>query len=188
MGSVMGPKAVLASIPLNITGEETDLEFQSSWLLPILRENIRNTELAFFTDYFLPLAGRCLSRSGQAAQLGDTVAHKTYEVVVYQIWALLPGFCNCPTDLSSSFKGLARILGVQLGQRKEIRLDILSSLRQLISRNTENEANKAEIARYSKNFLPILFNLYTSVPAGSEEAGQRLASLETTKLFFQVTD
>ena len=186
--TVMGPKAVLAAIPLNITGEETDLEFKSSWLLPILRENIRNTQLAFFTDYFLPLAARCQARSSQAGQAGDNIAQKTYEVLVYQIWALLPGFCNCPTDLSTSFKGLARILGVQLGQRKEIRLDILSSLRQLIARNTENETNRAEIARYSKNFLPILFNLYTSVPAGSEEAGQRLASLETTKLFLQITD
>ena len=186
--SVLGPKAVLAAIPLNITGEETDLEFQSSWLLPLLRENIRHTELSHFTEYFLPLAARCLSRSTQAGQQGDSVAHKTYEVLVYQIWALLPGYCNCPTDLTTSFKGLARILGVQLGQRKEIRLDILSSLRQLIARNTENEANRAELARYSKNFLPILFNLYTSVPAGSEEAGQRLASLETIKLFLQITD
>ena len=186
--SVLGPRRVLEAIPLNITGEETDYEFRSSWLLPIFRENIKNTELAFFVEYFLPLAAKCLSRSTQCGASGDNVGHKTYEVIVFQIWSLLPGFCNCPTDLSVSFKSVARILGVQLGQRKEIRLDILSSLRQLISRNIDNEDNKAEIARYSKNFLPILFNLYTSVPGGAEEAGQRLASLETTKLFLAISD
>merc|ERR1719270_816995 len=161
--SVIGPRKLLEAIPLNITGEETDYEFKSSWLLPIFRENIKNTELAFFIEYFLPLAAKCLSRSVASGDAGDNVGQKTYEVLVYQIWSLLPGFCNCPTDLSGSFKNIARILGVQLGQRKEIRLDILSSLRQLISRNLENDVNKAELARYSKNFLPILFNLYTSV-------------------------
>ena len=186
--SVIGPRKLLEAIPLNITGEETDYEFKSSWLLPIFRENIKNTELAFFIEYFLPLAAKCLSRSVASGDAGDNVGQKTYEVLVYQIWSLLPGFCNCPTDLSGSFKNIARILGVQLGQRKEIRLDILSSLRQLISRNLENDVNKAELARYSKNFLPILFNLYTSVPQGSEEAGQRLAALETIKLFLQISD
>ena len=41
---------------------------------------------------------------------------------------------------------------------------------------------------YAKNFLPILFNLYVAVPAGSEEAGQRLAAFETAKLFYQISD
>ena len=41
---------------------------------------------------------------------------------------------------------------------------------------------------YAKNFLPILFNLYVAVPAGAEEAGQRLAAFETAKLFYQISD
>ena len=109
--AVMGPKAVLAAVPLNITGEETDYEFKSSWLLPVLRENIRHTELAFFSEYFLPLAARCLARSQKSGQDGDKIGQKTYEVITYQIWSLLPGFCNCPTDLATSFKLVARILG-----------------------------------------------------------------------------
>jgi len=186
--AVVGPKTVLGAVPLNITGDETDYEFKSSWLLPVLRDNIRRTELAFFIEYFLPLASKCLNRSQSSGQNGDKIGQKTYEVLTYQIWSLLPGFCNCPTDLILSFKNIARILGVQLGSRKEIRLDILTSLRQLISRNLEVEENKNELARYSKNFLPILFNLYTTVPAGAEEAGQRLASLETIKLYFMIAD
>ena len=45
-----------------------------------------------------------------------------------------------------------------------------------------------ELARYSKSFLPILFNLCTTVPAGAEEAGRRLASLETIKPYFMIPD
>ena len=80
---------------------------------------------------------------------------------------------------------------MQLGSRKEIRLDILTSLRHLVARNLENlenEENKVELARYSKSFLPILFDLYTTVPIGTEEAGQRLANLETIKQYFLISD
>lgn len=33
-----------------------DLEFPRSWLVPILRDHTKNTQLAFFTSYFMPLA------------------------------------------------------------------------------------------------------------------------------------
>ena len=67
------------------------------------------------------------------------------------------------------------MLGAQLGQRKEIRLDILTGLRHLLT--SRSDAQATELGRYATNFLPILFNLYTTKPAGAEEAGQRLASL-----------
>jgi ribosomal RNA-processing protein 12 len=186
--TVMGPRRVLEAIPLNITGNETDMEFRSSWIIPVLRDNIRKTELAFFTEYFLPLAGRCLDRSKICAEKEEAIGAKTYEVLTYQMWSLLPGFCVSPTDLTSSFKNLARILGTQLTARKEIRLDILTSLRHLITSTLEDVEGRTELAKFSKNFLPILFNLFTSRPAGSEEAGQRLAALETIKTFFKISD
>ena len=87
---------------------------------------------------------------------------KTFEVLSYQMWSLLPGFCTYPTDLGESFKNLARILGTQLTTRKEIRLYILTGLRHLIMSSLEVVEDKAEMTRFSKNFLPILFNLYTT--------------------------
>ena len=75
------------------------------------------------------------------------MGQKTYSVLTYQMWSLLPGFCISPTDLTASFKSLARILGVQLGQRKEVRLDILTAIRHLISRNQDHPENRAELAR-----------------------------------------
>ena len=35
-----------------------DLDFPRSWLLPVIRDNVMETELGFFTSYFLPLAAR----------------------------------------------------------------------------------------------------------------------------------
>ena len=94
--AVMGPRAVLAAVPLNITGKKTDYEFKPPWPLPVLRENIRHIELALFSEYFLHLAARCLTRS--------------------QICSLLPGFCNCPTDIATSLKSMARTLGCSWAQ------------------------------------------------------------------------
>ena len=182
----MGPEVVIKYIPLDITGNETDYEFPKSWLLPVMRENIQNTSLAYFTEYFLPLASKCLRRSVDCASKDDKIGHKTYELIVYQIWSLLPGFCNCPTDLKSSFKGIAKILGTQLNERKELRMDILSSLRQLISKNIDNQENREVLSRFAKNFLPILFNHYTTNPQGSEAIGQRLAVFETLKLYLSI--
>lgn len=60
----------------------------------------------------------------------------------------------------------------------------MASLRKLITSATEgsNEEDVAELAKFAKNFLPLLFNLYTTKPNGSDEDGQRLAALETIKV------
>ncbi len=184
----MGPDVVLSHIPLEITGTELTYDFPQSWLLPVLRENVQNAKLAFFKSHFFPMAVACHARSARAAQEGDKVGQKTYEVLVSQIWALLPGFCNNPVDLKESFKGLAQVMGEHLQQRKELRMFILASLRQLILKNLSNEENMPVLARRATNYLPILFNLYTTAPTGSEETGQRLSVMETIKLFVKIAD
>lgn len=47
----------ILSYIVQVTGEEVNSQIKRSWLLPILRESIRNTQLSFFIEYFLPLAG-----------------------------------------------------------------------------------------------------------------------------------
>uniref|UniRef100_A0A8B9LJE6 Ribosomal RNA processing 12 homolog n=1 Tax=Astyanax mexicanus TaxID=7994 RepID=A0A8B9LJE6_ASTMX len=57
----MGPQVVLSAVPLD------DMEFPRSWLIPVIRDHVKNTQLSYFTSYFLPLAstlkqkGLCLS-------------------------------------------------------------------------------------------------------------------------------
>lgn len=50
----------------------------------------------------------------------------------------------------------------------------------------ESAEDLAEIARFDKNYLPILFNVYTTKPIGSDEEGQRLAALDTIKVYLSV--
>ena len=61
---------------------------------------------------------------------------------------------------------------------KELRVYILSSLRQLISKSRGKPEKEAELARYAKNFLPIFFNIYTTQP-GMHNANK--AHIESTK-------
>ena len=182
----MGPRVVLEQVDLQITGDESSYDFQRSWLLPVLRDNVQNTDLAFFIDRFYPLAERCRLRSHKCMNYDDKIGKKIYETLEFQIWSLLPGFCNGATDLGVSFRRIAKTLGDQLKIRKDLRMDILSSLRQLISKNLEHEENRRVLANFAKNYLPILYNLYTTKPVGSDEKGQRLAVLETTKMYLTI--
>ncbi|KAK2163707.1 hypothetical protein LSH36_75g12086 [Paralvinella palmiformis] len=183
----MGPKLVLDAIPLQITGDLDNYDFPHSWLLPLLREYIKETELSFFTKFFLPLAAKLQMRSLEFASDGQVVQAKTYDTLQLQIWSLLPGFCNKPTDLTESFKSIAKVLGVGLREREDIRMDILASIRKLILQNLENEACRKEMARFAKNFLPIFFNLYTSDPE-KERDPVRMAMLETIRIYVKITD
>lgn len=87
----MGPEVVVKHIPLQITGKEESYEFPRSWLLPVLRENIQNANLSFFKTYFLPMAMACQARASKAENENDKIGQKSYEMLVSQIWSLLPG-------------------------------------------------------------------------------------------------
>lgn len=39
-----------------------DLEFPRSWLIPVIRDNVKNTQLAYFASYFLPLSSMLQQR------------------------------------------------------------------------------------------------------------------------------
>ncbi|KAK8775267.1 hypothetical protein V5799_031383 [Amblyomma americanum] len=182
----MGPEVVLKAVPLDMSGEESCLDFKRSWMLPLLRDNIKATRLSLFITYFLPLA----SAFHELAEGSDkpTSVTKTYEILEKQIWSLLPGFCTRPTDFKESFPRIARTLGTCLLNRPYLRIDIMSALRHIINCNFVNEANVPEMTRYSKNFLPILFNIYTSEATSSGAEGVRLAAYETIKPFVRVAD
>lgn len=76
-----------------------------------------------------------------------------------------------------------------VSDRKELRLAVMAGLRKLIlsAKKSENCDDLTELARFDKNYLPILFNIYTIKPIGSDEEGQRLAALETIKLYLTIS-
>ncbi|KAI8486218.1 pre-rRNA processing protein [Branchiostoma belcheri] len=161
----MGPRVVLEAVPLQIKGDESDdINFPRSWLLPVLRDHVRDTELGFFVKYFLPLAAQLRTRALELQQEGKSVLSKAYDTLQHQIWSALPGFCTRPTDLAQSFKGIARILGSAITDRPDLRNMVLLALRTLLSKSTDSEENRKELGRFAKNYLPILFNIYTTEP------------------------
>ncbi|XP_034255302.1 RRP12-like protein [Thrips palmi] len=190
----MGPKAVLKAIPLQVTGAEVNSQIKRSWLLPILRESIRDTQLSFFVEYFLPLAGVSWKTSKDLAAQGRKAESVVYELFQAQVWALLPSFCNHATDIKDSFKSLAKILGTLITDRKDLRLSVMTALRRLIIHSQEGEPSSKkeedlrELGRFAKNYLPILFNLYTTKTNGSEEEGHRLSAFETIKVYLSIAD
>lgn len=184
----MGPEVVLQAVPLEIDGSEETLDFPRSWLLPVIRDHVRETRLGFFTTYFLPLATTLKSKAMDLAQAGSTVESKIYDTLQWQIWTLLPGFCTRPTDVAASFKGLAQTLGTAINERPDLRVTVCQALRTLITKGCEAEADRAEVSRFAKNFLPILFNLYGQPVAAGEAAAPRRAVLETIRTYLTITD
>ncbi|XP_062852235.1 RRP12-like protein [Trichomycterus rosablanca] len=184
----MGPQVVLNAVPLLITGTDDDLEFPRSWLIPVIRDNVKNTQLAYFTSYFLPLASTLKQRAGEMEAAGQKLVAKVYQTLQLQIWTMLPGFCTKPTDMVSSFKSIARSLGMAITECPDLRMCIYQALRTLINKSCETEEEKTEVGRFSKNFLPILFNVHTQQPTPGDTDPSRLAVLDTIRAYLTVTD
>ncbi|XP_061083822.1 RRP12-like protein [Conger conger] len=184
----MGPEVVLTAVPLQITGAQDDMEFPRSWLIPVIRDHVKNTQLAYFTSYFLPLAATLRQRAEELEKAGQKLEAKVYQTLQLQIWTMLPGFCLKPVDLCVAFKGIARALGSVVSERPDLRLTVCQALRTLITKSCESEEDKAEVRRFAKNFLPILFNVYSTQPAPGESAPSRMAVLETIKVYLTITD
>lgn len=183
----MGPRLVLDAIPLKMSGQEDDPDLSRSWLMPVIRDNVGDTELSFFTSYFLPLAARFRQKSMDLAGQNRTAVSKTYETLQVQVWSMLKGFCTRPTDIAQSFKGIAKVLGTALNERNDLQMDVLAALRTVITHSKNNEEDQKATAQFAKNFLPILFNLFTKDPDNPHD-NRRLAVLETIKVYLTVSD
>uniref|UniRef100_A0A8C3SAN3 Ribosomal RNA processing 12 homolog n=1 Tax=Chelydra serpentina TaxID=8475 RepID=A0A8C3SAN3_CHESE len=184
----MGPEVLLQAVSLEIDGTEETLDFPRSWLLPVIRDHVQGTRLSFFTSYFLPLAATLKSRAAELAQAGKSLEAKIYDTLQWQIWTMLPGFCTRPTDVAASFKGLARTLGTAISERADLRLTVCQALRTLISKGCVMDAERAEVGRFAKNFLPILFNVYSQPGDAAGGAAHRRSVLDTIRTYLTITE
>lgn len=181
----LGPEFVLKERPLNIIQDNDVCQFPTAWLLPVMKVNIENTSLQFFISHFLPMAAQVRQKALKHREEKEDLEAKVFETLLLQIWGLLPGFCTTPTDLSDSFKNIAKILGIALSDRADLRPVILQALRALVNRTTDEDDLKC-VGQFAKNYVPILFNLYTS--DNEDCKGLSLSILETIKSFLVVTD
>lgn len=186
----MGPRVVLNVLPLRTDGNDA-INLGRGWLIPLLKDCITGGTIAFFQDTLLPIALRC-----EKGIEGSSIDGKAYECLVTQIWSILPSICHNAGDVRDNFRHIAKPLGVAISERRDLRLPAMAALRKLIAKATtsgprgpdgqENEGDVAELARFAKNYLPILFNLYTTRPSGTDEEGARLAAFDTIKAYLTI--
>jgi len=181
----MGPRIVLDILPLRI--DENTINLRRSWLIPLLKDCITAGTISLFKDVLLPIALWCEEKVKVSSADG-----KMYECLITQIWSILPSICNDASDVKDNFKHIAKLLGTAISDRRDLRLSAMAALRKLIikaTRNIErdNTDDIAELARFAKNYLPILFNLYTTKPSGTDEEGARLAAFDTIKTYMTIT-
>ncbi|DAA75536.1 TPA_exp: Uncharacterized protein A8136_1610 [Trichophyton benhamiae CBS 112371] len=180
--NVMGPKAVLDIIPLNIVNQKAGQPGRV-WLLPILRDHVANTSLAYFRSEFVPLSEALYQRVMDYGDAEKTVEVKIFETLVQQTWACLPGFCELPLDMREAFdQPFAELLSNVLYKQAELRVDVCKALQNLVESNqaitsvesetedlvlqrrvTREEARKniQHLSGFAGNMLAVLFNVYS---------------------------
>ncbi|RCN25870.1 NUC173 domain protein, partial [Ancylostoma caninum] len=158
----VGAPAVLSIIPLDIDPNAAVLstEFARSWLIPVLRVNLHNAPLAYFSSHILPIAVKIYRRLGSL----DPVPQRLYTTLQMQLWELLPSFCDSPSDLEKSFPQIAPVLGAAMNERDDLKLPILSALRRVVrfALQPDSPERIEVVGAYAKNFMPLLFNMYTT--------------------------
>ncbi|RCN25427.1 NUC173 domain protein, partial [Ancylostoma caninum] len=158
----VGAPAVLSIIPLDIDPNAAVLstEFARSWLIPVLRVNLHNAPLAYFSSHILPVAVKIYRRLGSL----DPVPQRLYTTLQMQLWELLPSFCDSPSDLEKSFPQIAPVLGAAMNERDDLKLPILSALRRVVrfALQPDSPERIEVVGAYAKNFMPLLFNMYTT--------------------------
>ncbi|XP_065087189.1 RRP12-like protein [Ochlerotatus camptorhynchus] len=174
---------VLECIPLADASGKIDLD--RTWVLPLLREGLNQSRLEIFNNVILKLAYQCYVLWNKFKESDNKQQAHIFELLCCQLWGLFPGFCRRPKDIQN-FRLIAKTLGTVLNENPDLRSPILDGLKELIP-HLETDAEKAEIGKYSKNFLPRLFNIYTTKPKGSFENEVRQAAFDTIKAFLSVT-
>lgn len=177
----IGPDNVLEVLPLNLT-KPVPGQPGRAWMLPIMRDSVRNTRLAHFRAELVPLSESMFQRVLNHGTADKTMEIKIFETVVQQIWATLPGYCELPTDLTESFdQGFAEMVANLLYQQPQLRTDLCKALQNLVESNqavigmdgeedliaqgmvtrADAQKNIQHLAGISGNILAVLFNVYS---------------------------
>uniref|UniRef100_A0A182P6M9 Uncharacterized protein n=1 Tax=Anopheles epiroticus TaxID=199890 RepID=A0A182P6M9_9DIPT len=178
----MDTSLVLKCIPLS--GEDGKIDLDRTWMLPLLREGLQNSSFEVFNSVILKLAYQCYMLWQKFKETDNTHQAHIFELLCCQLWGLFPGFCRKPKDVSN-FRLIARTLGMVLNENPDLRAPILDGLKELIT-HLETPTDRKEIGRYATNFLPRLFNIYTTKPKGSYENEVRQGAFEAIQAYISI--
>jgi ribosomal RNA-processing protein 12 len=177
----MGPESVLKILPLNLAKPKPGQPGRA-WMLPVLRDYVSNTNLQHFKTEFVPLSELMFQRVIDNGEAEKTMEIKIFETLVQQIWALLPGYCDLPLDLTESFdQGFAELVSNLLYKQVDLRSDICRGLQTLVESNkaivgvegeedlvlqsriskASAQKNLDHLSSFASNMLAVLFNVYS---------------------------
>lgn len=94
-----GAACILSVVEVKYDAKE---HITNAWILPMLRDHTCGSPLALFASDLLPVAKELAKSAEAAAQDGHAVEAKNAGIYKTQVWSLLPGFCNRPTDLGQT--------------------------------------------------------------------------------------
>lgn len=180
--STMGPDAALTAVPL--TDTKGDVIITRLWVLQALKKSICNSTFEYFYCKILPLAQKCYDQWKHHQNEGNLAAARTNELFYIQLWDLFPSFCEQPRDLIK-FGSIAKMLGDALKNRVEIRIAVFDGLMKLLQ--NANDESKIQLARFSRNYLNILLNIFTKKPTDSEEHTSHDYALKLIIEYLKVT-
>ncbi|KAF2141341.1 uncharacterized protein K452DRAFT_318978 [Aplosporella prunicola CBS 121167] len=177
----MGPDNVLEILPLNLV-KPIPGQPGRAWLLPIMRDSVSNTKLAHFRSELVPLSEIMFQRVLNHGNAEKTMEIKIFETLVHQTWAILPGYCDLPLDLTEAFdQSFAELVSNLLYQQTDLRTDLCRALQNLVETNkaivevegeddlvAQSRVSKAgaqknieHLAGFASNILAVLFNVYS---------------------------
>ncbi|KAF2785695.1 NUC173-domain-containing protein [Melanomma pulvis-pyrius CBS 109.77] len=177
----MGPDVVLEILPLNLPRPPPG-QAGRVWMLPLLRDSVHNAKLAHFRSEMVPLSEVLFQKVIDHGEKEKTMEVKVFETVVQQIWSILPGYCDLPTDLTTAFdQSFAEMLANLLYGQADLRTDICKGLQHLVDSNkaivelegeedlvaqariskSDAKKNLDHLAGYASNMLAVLFNVYS---------------------------
>lgn len=180
--ATMGPESALIAAP--ITDESEHPIVTRLWVLQALKKAINGSTFEFFYCKILPLANACYERWKQYQIDENLAAARTNELFYIQLWDLFPSFCEQPKDLNK-FGSIAKVLGDSLKNRTEIRVAIFDGLTKLLQNSTED--SRVQLARFARNYLNILLNIYTKKPSGTEEHISHSSALKLIDEYLKIT-
>ncbi|KAJ1988392.1 pre-rRNA processing protein [Coemansia spiralis] len=179
----IGPKAFLQMLPLNLNVANRKDEVGRAWLLPLMKSHVRNAPLQYFVSTMLPLADNLVAQSLRFTSQGREIEAKVFIALYHQVWALLSGFCNVPSDIVVAFTpDFAARLASEMQEDPMLRPSICAALHTLLTAIqalahkemadgplTKQQALAAEqhLARFAPDFLSHLFNVFAQSPGAS---------------------
>ena len=184
---VCGPEAVLRVLPLGLGGSDNPAKARA-WLLPLLKPSVTNTRLGHFKEVFVPLSAELFAKAADAREKDKGMEAKVWDTLVAQVWSLLGGYCEYPTDLVDAFDAdfvslIANVLYTQPALRPAVfkALSVLltttvslansSSPPELLAAQfgitpAEGKASLAHLQALASSILGVAFNVYGQLSRG----------------------